>query len=174
LASRPVHPAARVNQLMRVRVLCVGGVKGPLQAAIREYEGRVPHYWKFTVEEVAAGAGKGRKVAEERVREAEEERLLARLKKGEGEVVALTREGKSWGSRAFSAFLQEQGLRSVQEVTFVIGGAFGLGKGILAKAKRTFSLSPMTLPHELARLLLAEQLYRAGTILKNEPYHKGP
>ena len=57
-------------------------------------------------------------------------------------------------------------------VTFVIGGAFGLGAPVLKKARRKLSLSTLTLPHEMARLLLAEQLYRAGTLLRGEPYHK--
>ncbi len=78
------------------------------------------------------------------------------------------------GSRELADFMAERALRSVQDVTFVIGGAFGLGEGILERSTLRLSLSPMTLPHEIARLLLVEQLYRAGTILRNEPYHKGP
>ena len=58
-------------------------------------------------------------------------------------------------------------------VAFAIGGAFGLGEPVLARARVRLSLSDMTLPHEMARLFLAEQLYRAGTILRGEPYHKG-
>jgi 23S rRNA (pseudouridine1915-N3)-methyltransferase len=58
-------------------------------------------------------------------------------------------------------------------ITFVVGGAFGVDQNIVREAKRTLSLSRMTLPHSMARLLLAEQLYRAGTILRGEPYHKG-
>lgn len=118
--------------------------------------------------------GKGRKVDGEKVRMAEEDRLLARLPKGGGELVALTRVGKALGSRELAQFMAKQALGSVQEVTFLIGGAFGLGKGILERSTLQLSISPMTLPHEIARLLLVEQLYRAGTILRNEPYHKGP
>jgi len=58
-------------------------------------------------------------------------------------------------------------------VAFIIGGAYGLGEGVLARAQQELSLSPMTLPHQVARLVLSEQLYRAGTILRGEPYHKG-
>jgi 23S rRNA (pseudouridine1915-N3)-methyltransferase len=58
-------------------------------------------------------------------------------------------------------------------VAFAIGGAFGLGGAVLARAQRKLSLSALTLPHEMARLVLAEQLYRAGTIVRGEPYHKG-
>ena len=64
-------------------------------------------------------------------------------------------------------------MRSSAGVAFVIGGAFGLGDAVLSRSRRQLSLSAMTLPHEMARLVLAEQLYRAGTILRGEPYHKG-
>ena len=159
---------------MLVKLLCVGGVRGPFENAIREYEDRLNRYWRFDVEEVQAGVGKAKKIDEARVRTTEEERLLARLDKSEGIVIALTREGRCLASRAFARLLEEKRTRSVPGVIFVIGGAFGLGSGVLARAEVSLSLSGMTLPHELARLVLAEQLYRAGTILKNEPYHKGP
>jgi len=159
---------------MKVNLLCVGDAKGPLRSAIVEYEKRVCRYWRFQVFEVEAGVGKGRKVDEEKVRRAEEDRLLGRLPGGSGGLAALTRTGVALGSRALAEFMAEQALRSVQEMTFVIGGAFGLGTGILERSTLRLSLSAMTLPHEFARLLLAEQLYRAGTILRNEPYHKGP
>ena len=159
---------------MKVSVLCVGDAKGALRSAVAEYEERVGRYWRFHVWEVEAGMGKGRRVDDEKVRKAEGGRLLARLPKGGGKLVALTRVGRALGSRELARFMAEQALGSVREVTFLIGGAFGLGKGILERSTLRLSLSPMTLPHGIARLLLAEQLYRAGTILRNEPYHKGP
>jgi len=159
---------------MRVSLLCVGAAKGALRPAIAEYEDRISRYWRFQVSEVDGGVGKGRKVDEEQVRTAEEDRLLARLPEGRRALIALTRDGKTWGSRELAQFMEEQAVRSVQEVTFVIGGAFGLGKTILERSDHKLSLSAMTIPHEIARLLLAEQLYRAGSILRNEPYHKGP
>jgi 23S rRNA (pseudouridine1915-N3)-methyltransferase len=76
-------------------------------------------------------------------------------------------------SPELARYLESLALRSVPEVSFVVGGAFGLGPGVVKRANRTLALSAGTLPHELARLVLAEQLYRAGTILRNEPYHKG-
>ncbi|NNM03515.1 MAG: 23S rRNA (pseudouridine(1915)-N(3))-methyltransferase RlmH, partial [Gemmatimonadetes bacterium] len=71
-------------------------------------------------------------------------------------------------------FMEERANRSVRDLSFVIGGAFGLGERIVERSGLKLALSSMTLPHEIARLFLAEQLYRAGTILRNEPYHKGP
>jgi 23S rRNA (pseudouridine1915-N3)-methyltransferase len=155
---------------VKVTLVVVGRVRGPLEAAVRDYETRAGRYWKLEVSEVDPGAqGGGASAAE--VREAEGARILARLASGT-RVVALTREGKGMGSRALARFLGEAALHA-HDVGFVIGGAFGLAPAVLARADRRLALSPMTLPHEMARLVLAEQLYRAGTILRNEPYHKG-
>jgi 23S rRNA (pseudouridine1915-N3)-methyltransferase len=158
---------------MKVNLLCVGDSKGPLAPAVEEYEARARRYWRLQVWEVEAGAGRGGAAGPEEVRQGEEARLLSRLPP-RGEVVALTREGKSMASRELARFLEERALRSVEAVTFVIGGAFGLGPGVLDRSQLRLSLSAMTLPHDLARLVLVEQLYRAGTIGRNEPYHKGP
>ena len=97
---------------------------------------------------------------------------MDRLGNGGGEVIALTRDGKPMGSRDFAGFMETLMVRSTEEVTFVIGGAFGLGPGILARSNRKLSLSSMTLPHELARVLLLEQVYRGFTILRGHPYHR--
>jgi 23S rRNA (pseudouridine1915-N3)-methyltransferase len=76
-------------------------------------------------------------------------------------------------SRELATYLDRHAVRSSAGVAFVIGGAFGLDPAVLKVARRALSLSSMTLVHEMARLVLAEQLYRAGTILRGEPYHKG-
>ena len=158
---------------MRLTVLCVGGVKGPLAEAIGAYEERAGRYWRLRTVEVEDGAGKRSKILPLAVREAEARRLLAHLP-GSGEVVALTREGQAVSSRRLARMMEEWGVRAVPEVTFLIGGAFGLGEEAVKRSTLTLSLSAMTLPHEMARLVLLEQLYRAGTISRNEPYHKGP
>ena len=158
---------------MRISVLCVGGVKGAVASVVSDYETRAGRYWRLRIEEVEGGLKRGKKSDPTSVKDAEAHRLWPQLPE-RGEIVALTRSGKALGSRELAAYLQEQALRSVPEVAFVIGGAYGLGSRILDRATAKISLSTLTLPHELARLLLAEQLYRAGTISKNEPYHKGP
>jgi 23S rRNA (pseudouridine1915-N3)-methyltransferase len=155
---------------VKVAVVVVGRVRGELASAVAEYEARAGRYWKLDVTEVSGGAGRGNAPAE-RVLEAEAERLLGRIPNAL-EVVALTRLGKPMGSRELAGYLEEHAVRSSPGVAFVIGGAFGLGAAVLKKARRKLSLSTMTLPHEMARLLLAEQLYRAGTIVRGEPYHK--
>lgn len=131
------------------------GRPGPLLLdAIIEYERRAARYWSFQVSEAA-----------------DDDALLARTPQG-FESVALTRTGESWSSRKLSEYLQQLAVQARPGVAFLIGGAFGLGAAVLERASRQLSLSPMTLPHDLARLFLAEQLYRAGTIMRNEPYHK--
>ena len=104
------------------------------------------------------------------------------LKKKEGEIilqwlrqddylVALDEHGKEFSSEGLSDFLQERASASTKNIVFIIGGAFGLDDAVLKKAKLKWSLSQLTFPHQLVRLILAEQIYRACTILKNEKYH---
>lgn len=152
-------------------LVAVGKVKGPLAPVVAEYERRAARYWKLAIEEVDAGARRGSQDSGA-VMSAEAGRLLARVPE-ELELIALTRGGKQMGSEELSGYLQELGVRSSAGVAFVIGGAHGLAQDVLTRARRRLSLSAMTLPHEVARLVLAEQLYRAGTIARGEPYHKG-
>ncbi len=102
LEARPGDPSGKVRVGVRVHLLCVGDLKGSLRSAVAEYEERVGRYWRFQLSEVEAGIGKARKVTEGKVRTAEEERLLARIPKGGGELVALTREGKALGVQGAS------------------------------------------------------------------------
>jgi 23S rRNA (pseudouridine1915-N3)-methyltransferase len=104
------------------------------------------------------------------VREREGERLLARASAG-GAIVACDERGTAWTSEEFARWLQRQ-REEARDVTFVIGGAYGLAPAVRERAVVRLAVAPWTLPHELARLVLAEQLYRAGTILRGEPYHK--
>lgn len=157
---------------MRVLIVVVGRVRGALEEVVAEYEGRARRYWKLDVTEVSAGVKGTGGAPRERVLEVEAERVLAQIP-AELDVVALTRVGAEMGSRELATYLEELGTRSAPGVAFAIGGAFGLGGAVLARAQRTLSLSALTLPHEMARLVLAEQLYRAGTIVRGEPYHKG-
>lgn len=156
---------------MKVMVVVVGRARGDLAAAIEEYERRAKRYWKLEIVEVAQGAGRGDAKASA-VKDAEAERILAKVP-SELEIVAMTREGGEMSSRELARYLQRRAVRSSPGVAFVIGGAFGLGSQVLKRSRNSLSLSAMTLPHEMARLVLAEQLYRAGTILRGEPYHKG-
>ena len=104
------------------------------------------------------------------------------LKKKEGEIilewlgkddylVALDEHGKQFSSEGLADFVVKRSNQSVRNIVFVIGGAFGLDKAVLERANCKWSLSDLTFPHQLVRLVLAEQVYRACTIIKNEKYH---
>lgn len=156
---------------MKVQLTTVGRVRGALAAPIEEYEARVRRYFSFDAVEVREQSARTSSGAAE-VMDEEGRRLLARIPAG-FEVVALDRLGDPWSSVRLAEHLSEHALRSTPGVAFVIGGAFGLSDGVLARARHRLALSAFTLPHELARLVLVEQLYRAGTIARGEPYHKG-
>lgn len=152
-------------------MVTVGRPAALLREAIAEYETRAARYWPLEVVEVKAESARGTPVA--RVMAAEAERLLARVADG-AEVVALTRTGSAWDSPRLARHLEELSVRAHPGVAFLIGGAAGLDPALVKQAGRRLRLSACTFPHDIARLVLAEQLYRAGTIVRGEPYHKGP
>lgn len=154
---------------MKVLLISVGRARGGLGDAIAEYETRARRY--FQLETVEVKEHKARAADPEKVMEEEGKRLLARVPTGV-EVVALDRKGRAWSSERLSRYLTDLGVRSAPGAAFLIGGAFGLSAEVLARADHLLSLSAFTLPHEMARLVLTEQIYRAGTIARGEPYHK--
>lgn len=154
---------------MKVFVAVVGKPRNArLAAAIEEYEQRAARYWPLERIEVREEPAKS--ATADLVREREGERLAKRIPAG-AVLVCCDPGGKRLDSAAFAAWLQ--GAREGgRDVAFVIGGAYGLSPVLLGRANVRLELAPWTLPHELARLVLAEQLYRAGTIVRREPYHK--
>ncbi len=156
---------------MRVTILAVGRVKGALEAPVSEFQERCGRYWKLRIEEVDAGL-RGATPDPAAVLETEGDRLLGRLP-SDAHVIALTRQGRKWGSTHLARHLEALAVSARRDVVFVVGGAFGLSNRLLDRAELRLSLSAFTLPHDLARLVLLEQLYRAGTIRRGEPYHKG-
>ena len=154
---------------MRVLVIVVGKPREPgLAAAIEEFETRAARYWPLDVHEVREEPA--RSASAEQVRDREGERLLAKAPAG-AEVIACDAGGEAMSSEEFAQWLQRK-REAARSVALLIGGAFGLSSAVRAKAKSRLSLAAWTLPHELARLVLAEQLYRAGTIIRGEPYNK--
>ena len=152
---------------MRVSVVAVGK-PGALSPEIRDYEARAGRYWRMEVAEVSQGRGRVARL----VLQKEAESIRARLKPRH-RTVAVTREGRHFSSTAFAKWMERMTWGPERGVQFLIGGAYGLEAGLREECDLAMSLSALTLPHDLARLVLAEQLYRAGTILRNEPYHKG-
>lgn len=155
---------------MKLSIVCIGRPGRLTADAIAEYERRARRYWTLDVAEVKEErAVKGKTDAQ--IRAAESERLLERVPEG-ASVIALTRYGEGWSSDRLAKYLESLMLEARPGAAFLIGGALGVSDDALRHADRRLSLSPLTLPHELARLILTEQLYRAGTILRGEPYHK--
>jgi 23S rRNA (pseudouridine1915-N3)-methyltransferase len=153
---------------MRLTVAVVGKPRNAaLRAAIHDYETRAARYWPLDVHEVREE--RSASLAAGVVRRKEGERLAERV--GSSRLVACDASGLSYTSERFAEWLRTERDRD-RDLAFVIGGAFGLSEELLGKASLRLSLAPWTLAHELARLVLAEQLYRAGTIVRGEPYHK--
>jgi 23S rRNA (pseudouridine1915-N3)-methyltransferase len=153
---------------VRLRLLSVGKDRSGLYApAVEEYAKRISRYVKFAVEEVP----EARKAAgTPRARDEEAKSLLDRIDDGE-RVVLLDERGKETTSLEFARRVGAW-LEGAKDVTLVIGGSDGHGEAIRTRSAESLCLSRLTLAHRLARLVLLEQLYRAFTILRGEPYHK--
>ncbi len=154
---------------MRISIVSVGQPRGPLADAIAGYEKRAGRYFRVDAVEVKETRNVGQPVAE--LLADEGTRILARVP-AQNQLVALHRPGKAWSSEELAAYFLEAAVGGVSGISFVVGGAFGIAQAVLERAQRHLSLSSMTLPHDLARLVLTEQIYRAGTIGRGEPYHK--
>lgn len=140
-----------------------------VKEGIQEFTKRIGKYYpvEWTILPVPKNAGM---LSEIDLKKREGETVLQWLKP-EDYLVALDENGKQFTSPALAAFLQQRASDSTRNIVFLIGGAFGLHEDVLTKAKLKWSLSQLTFPHQLVRLILSEQLYRACTILKNEKYH---
>ena len=159
---------------MTVKILCVGKLKETyFTDACAEYVKRLGRFCTVKVVEVAdERAPETLSPAEEaQVKTKEGERLLAAIDPKDT-VIALTIGGRRYTSEKFAAHLADLESRGVRSVAFVIGGSLGLGDAVLRRADETLSLSDMTLPHRIARLVLLEQVYRAYKIRRGEAYHK--
>ena len=154
---------------MELTVVVVGKVREPLAAAVAEYESRAARYWPLTVHEVREEPARGN-ASPDVVRQREAERMLERVPAA-AHLVVCDERGVGLTSEQFSTWLSDRRDRA-QDVAFAVGGAFGVHAGLRSRAGTLLSLAPWTLPHELARLVLVEQLYRAGTLVRGEPYHK--
>jgi len=153
---------------MDLVILAVGRLRSSYREACDDYLRRLSRYAKVSEVEVREAS---RAPTAEAQREEEAGRLLARAPGG-ATVVALTREGPAWTSEELARRMEGWRM-AARPLAFVIGGSRGLAPGLLASAAARWSLGPLTLPHELARVIVTEQLYRAFTIIRGEPYHKG-
>lgn len=154
---------------MKARLLAVG-TRQPqwVDEAFSDYVRRLPRGSELVLEAVAAAPGA---VGARRAREMEATRLVGRIGARE-RMVVLDSAGQALSTEGFAVRLSEWRMDG-RDITFVVGGPSGLGDAVLARADYAWSLSPLTFPHGLARVLVAEQFYRAWTILAGHPYHRG-
>lgn len=159
---------------MKITILCAGKIKEKFyRDACAEYARRLSRFCTFEVAEVADEntPQTASPAEEEAIRRTEGKRLLARIRPDDY-VVALAIGGKSWDSERYSRRLSDLMLHGKSSVTFVIGGSLGLSGEVLARADEQLSFSSFTFPHQLMRVILAEQIYRWFKIMHHEPYHK--
>ncbi|MDE6157064.1 MAG: 23S rRNA (pseudouridine(1915)-N(3))-methyltransferase RlmH [Muribaculaceae bacterium] len=155
---------------MKIKLLCMGAVRDEaIGAAISLYAKRIPFYWPFSM--VCLPDVKTPKTAgATRQKELEGERFLAEIAPGDW-VVLLDERGKQYTSRRFAEMIARKAVELPRNLVFVVGGPYGFSKAVYDRADAMLSLSDMTFPHELVRLFFVEQIYRAGTIIRGEPYH---
>jgi 23S rRNA (pseudouridine1915-N3)-methyltransferase len=140
-----------------------------ISTGVNDFTKRIENYypfeWKLFNVKKAAGALSSDKLKQE------ESEMISAFLKPEDWLVSLDENGKSMSSRKLAGFIQDRGNESVKRLIFLIGGAYGLDLPLLKKSKFIWSLSSLTFPHQLVRLILAEQIYRACSIGRNEKYH---
>ena len=159
---------------MKITVVCVGKLKEKFFAdGVEEYKKRLGRYAKIEIAEVAdEKAPENLSIAEEeQVKAKEGEKILKKIP-DDAFVVALCIDGKMLSSEELADFFEKKTVSGVSSIAFVIGGSLGLSKAVIDRADYKLSFSKMTFPHQLMRLILMEQVYRAFRIIKNEPYHK--
>lgn len=159
---------------MRIDIIAVGKVKESyLRDAIAEYSKRLSRYCKLEIIEVAdektpehASEGVERQI------KAKEGERIAKYIRDDAYVIALTIDGRMLSSEGLADEINQLGLRGVSHIQLVIGGSIGLDDAIVRRADYRLSFSKMTFPHQLMRVILLEQIYRAYKINAHEPYHK--
>ena len=159
---------------MKISIACVGKIKEKFyRDAVAEYEKRLSRYCKLEILEVADektpdGAGAA---LEEQIREKEGRRLLEKIRE-DAFVCSLEIEGKRLTSEGFAGWMEDLTVKGTSHIVFVIGGSLGLHESVRKRAAMALSFSDMTFPHQLMRVILAEQIYRAFRIIQGAPYHK--
>jgi 23S rRNA (pseudouridine1915-N3)-methyltransferase len=155
---------------MKIQFWTIGKAhEGFVSEGISIFTKRIQAY--FPVQwQIIAGPKNAGKMTEQELKQKEADLVISLLKK-EDYLVLLDERGKQLNSEGLALFLQQRANESEKKVIFLIGGAYGVGKILLERAHFTWSLSSLVFPHQLVRLILAEQVYRACTILRNEKYH---
>lgn len=155
---------------MNIKLLVVGKtVKGFVSDGVEEYTKRLKHYINFSIE-VIQDVKNASSLSSAQLKEKEKELILKHISLDDY-VILLDEKGREFSSTEFASFIQQKMNNSIKSLVFVVGGAFGFDERIKQQHNNKISISRMTFSHQMIRLLFTEQLYRAFTILKNEPYH---
>ena len=155
---------------MNIKLLVVGKTdEGSLQGLIDTYAKRLNHYIKFELE-ILPDIKNTKSLSVEQQKLKEGKMILEKMSPSDY-LVLLDENGKQFSSEAFSEFIQKRLNSGMKQLIFVVGGPYGFSEEVYARAQSKLSLSKMTFSHQMVRLFFVEQLYRAFTILKNEPYH---
>ena len=155
---------------MEIELMTVGKTTSKIIiAGIEEYTKRLRHYIPYSINMLPDVRNAGKLKADQQ-KEAEGELILSKLSASDF-VVLLDERGKEYTSMEFSAFIERQMVAGRKKVVFVVGGPYGFSQAVYDRADSKLSLSKMTFNHEMVRLFFTEQIYRAMTILRNEPYH---
>ena len=159
---------------MKIKIVTVGKLKEKyLKDGIAEYTKRISRFAKLEMIELTdeKTPDKASELENQKILETEGERILSKL--GERDfVVVLVIEGKTLSSEEFSKQLEQASIKGYSTLTFIIGGSLGLAPVVKNRANLSVSFGRLTLPHQLMRLVLVEQIYRAFTIQQGSPYHK--
>jgi len=155
---------------MKITLLTVGKTDVEwVRKGLELYVSRIGHYVNFRLCEIPE-LKNASALTRDQIKEKEGELVLKSLKTSD-EAILLDERGKEYRSMEFAAFIQEKMSRSSSDLVFVIGGAYGFSEAVYGRAKGKISLSQMTFSHQMVRTIFVEQLYRAFTIIKGEPYH---
>lgn len=155
---------------MNIRIIAVGKTdRKPLQVLIEEYEKRLRYYVNF--QWVVISEPRNTKSLSENQQKDKEGLLILKHIEPFHHVILLDERGKEYDSVSFADFIQKKMNASIKQLVFVIGGAYGFSQEVYKRADGKLSLSKLTFSHQMVRLFVVEQIYRAFTILNNEPYH---
>jgi len=155
---------------MKIKLLAIGKTDDKnLQLLIQKYQSRLKHYIKFELE-IIPDLKNAKNLSETEQKDREGELILSRIS-GSDQLILLDDKGESYHSMGFSKFMQKKMNSGVKQLVMVIGGPYGFSETVYQKSQGKLSFSKMTFSHQMIRLFVVEQIYRAFTILKNEPYH---
>lgn len=170
IKTRSLDPPTLLKLPMQIRLITIGKTDHPaIQKLTEEYSQRLGHYIRFEIE-ILPDLKNTKSLSIPAQKEKEGELILKKILPSD-DLILLDERGKTYSSLEFSEFLQKKMNAGLKQLVYVIGGPYGFSEAVYSRANGKISLSKMTFSHQMIRPFFAEQLYRAFTILHNEPYH---